>query len=74
MNILQNLHFTDKQTAEKSDKVYKMCIVINDLNKAFQDAVSEVESYSIDEHMAKFKCRLSLKQYMVNKAIKWVFK
>ena len=44
MNILQNLHFTDKQTAEKSDKAYKMCIMINDLNKAFQDAMSEVES------------------------------
>ena len=24
MNILQNLHFTDNQTADKSDKVYKM--------------------------------------------------
>ena len=43
-NILQNLHFTDKETAEKSDKAYKMCIVINDLNKAFQDVMSEVES------------------------------
>ena len=44
INILQNLHFTDKQTAENSDKAYKMCIVINDLSKAFQDAMSEVES------------------------------
>ena len=24
MNILQNLHFTDNQTADKSDKAYKM--------------------------------------------------
>ena len=44
MNILQNLHFTDNQTAEKSDKAYKKCIVKNDLNKAFQDAKSEAES------------------------------
>ena len=44
MNILQNLHFNDKETAEKSDKTFKMCIVINDLNKAFQDAMSEVET------------------------------
>ena len=44
MNILQNLHFTDNQTAEKSDKAYKICIVKNDLNKAFQDAKSEAES------------------------------
>ena len=44
VNILQNLHFTDNQTAEKSDKAYKICIVIKDLNKAFQDAMSEAES------------------------------
>ena len=44
INILQNIHFTEKQTAEKSDRAHKMCTVINDLNKAFQDAMSEVES------------------------------
>ena len=50
MNILQHLHATDKKTAAKSDKAYKMLIVINHLNKAFQDALSDVERQSIDEH------------------------
>ena len=39
MNILQNLHFTDNQTADKSDKAYKMRIVINHLNKAFRNRI-----------------------------------
>ena len=74
MNILQNLHFTDNQTADKSDKAYKMRIFINHLNKAFQDAMSDVERQSTDEHMTKFKGRMSCKQYMKNKPTKWGFK
>ena len=31
MNILQNLHFTDNQTADKPEKAYKMCIIMNHL-------------------------------------------
>ena len=62
INILQNLHFTDNQTADKSDKAYKMCIFIYHLNKAFQDAMSSAESQSIDEHITKFKSRTSCKQ------------
>ena len=74
MNILQNLHFTDNQTADKSDKAYKMRIVINHLNKAFQDAISDAERQSVDEYMTKFKGRMSCKQYMKNNPIKWGFK
>ena len=74
MNILQNLHFTDNQTADKSDKAYKMRIVINHLNKAFQDAISDAERQSVDEYMTKFKGGMSCKQYMKNNPIKWGFK
>ena len=74
MNILQNLHFTDNQTADKSDKAYKMRIVINHLSKAFQDARSDAERQSIDKYMTKFKSGMSCKQYMKNKSIKWGFK
>ena len=74
MNILQNLHFTDNQTADKSDKAYKMRIVINHLNKAFQDAISDAERQSVDEYMTKFKGGMSCKQYMKNNPIKWSFK
>ena len=74
MNILQNLRFTDTQTPDKSDQAYKMCIAIIHLNKAFQDAMSNAERQSIDEHMSKCKDRMSCKQYMKNKPEKWGFK
>ena len=74
MKIFQNLHFTDNQTAEKSGKAYKMRIAINQWNKAFQDVMLCVERQSIDEHMTKFKGRMSCKQYMKTKLIKWGLK
>ena len=55
MNILQNLHFTDNQTVDKSGKTYSIRIVINHLNKAFQNAMSDAKRQSIDEDMTKFK-------------------
>ena len=51
-----------------------MRIVINHIYKAFQDAMSDAERQSIDEHKTKFKGRMSCKQYMKNKSIKWGFK
>ena len=36
MKILQNLHFTDKQTADKSDKTYKVDNDISHLKKHFK--------------------------------------
>ena len=74
VNILQNLHFNDNETADISDKAYKMRNAINHLNEAFQNAMSDVKRQSIDEHMTKFKGRMSCKQYMKNKSIKWGFK
>ena len=74
MSIIQNLHVTDNQKADKSDKAYKMRIVINNLNKASHNAMSDAERQSIDEHMTKFIGRISCKQYMKNKPIKWGLK
>ena len=75
INILLILHFTDNQTADKSGKAYKIRIAINHINKAFQDAMSDVERQSIDELMTKFNGRLSCKQYIKpSKSIKWGFK
>ena len=48
MNVLQNLHFTDNQTDNEFVKAYKVHIDTNYLNKAFQDAMTEVERQSID--------------------------
>ena len=74
VNILQNLHFNENETADISDKAYKMRNAINHLNEAFQNAMSDVKRQSIDEHMTKFKGLMSCKQYMKNKSIKWGFK
>lgn len=73
-SILQNLHFADNESADKSDKGYKMRTVITHLNEAFREAVSDASKQSIDEHMTKFKGKMSCKQYMKNKPIKWGFK
>ena len=70
INILQNLYFTNKQAVDKSDTAYKMRIVINHLNKASQDTVSDAETQLIDEHMTKFKGRMSCEHCMKKKPIK----
>ena len=60
-NIPKNLHFTDNQTADKSDKTYKVRIVINHLNKAFQDAMSDAKSNQLINTWltSKVKCPVS---------------
>ena len=62
MKILQNIHFTDNQTADKSDKAFKIRVVIRLLNKAFQAAMSNAKRQSENEHVTKFKGRMSCKQ------------
>ena len=74
INILQNLHFSDNQTADKSDKPYNVFTVINHLNKEFQDVMSDVERQLLDEDIAQFNGQMSCKQHMKNKHIKWDFK
>ena len=55
VNILQNLHFNDNETADKSDQACKMRNIINHLNKAFRNAISDAKRQSIDESITKFK-------------------
>ena len=43
MKILQNIHFADNETADKTDKAYKVRVVIKYLNRAFQAAMSDAE-------------------------------
>ena len=54
-SILRNLHFADNNSADKTDRGYKMKPIIDHLNEAFQSALSNLENQSIDEHMAKFQ-------------------
>ena len=50
--------------------------VIEHLNKVFveTESLSNSPFQSVEEHMCKFKGRLSMKQYIKNKPIKWGLK
>ena len=74
MNIFQNLHFTDNQTAAKSEKAYEMHIVINHLNKVFQDAMSVAERQSINEYMTTLECLIEGGAGMWEEGVRKFFK
>ena len=73
-SILQNLHFSNNGNDDKTDKSYEICHVIEHPNKVFAESLPNSPSQSVDEHMCKFKGRLSIKQYINNNPIKWGFK
>ena len=73
-SILQNLHFSNNGNDDKTDKSHKIRPVIEHLNKVFAEILSNSPFQSVNKHMCKFKGRLSMKQYIKNKPIKWVFK
>ena len=73
-SILQNLHYFNNDNDDKTDKPYKIRPVIKHLNNVFVESLSNSLFQSFDKHMCKFKDRLSMKQYIKNKLIKWGFK
>ena len=73
-SILQNLHFSNDDNDDKTDKSYKIRPVIEHLNKVFAESLSNSPFQSVDKHMCKFKDRWIMKQYIKNKPIKWDFK
>ena len=73
-SILQNLHFSNNDNDDKTNKSNKIHPVIKHLNKLFAESLSNSPFQSFDEHMCKFKGRSSMKQYIKNKPIKWGFK
>ena len=74
-SILQNLHFSNNDNDDKTDKLYKIRPVIKHLlNKVFDESLSNSPFQIVDEHMCKFKGKSSMKQYIKNKQIRWDFK
>ena len=73
-SILQNLHFSNDDNEDKTDKSYKIRPAIEHLKKVFAESLSSSPFQSVDKHMYKFKGRWSMKQYIKNKPIKWDFK
>ena len=66
-SILENLHFPTNDNDDKTDKSYKICPVIEHLNKVLPESLSISPFQSVDEHMGKVKGRSSIKQYIKNK-------
>ena len=69
--VLRNLHFVNNDDrTEDSPKDFKIRPIIDHLNSAFKEAMSDADEQSIDEHMIKFKGKSSMKQYIKSKPIK----
>ena len=66
-SILQNLHFSNNDNDDKTDKLYK-------IRPVFDESLSNSPFQIVDEHMCKFKGKSSMKQYIKNKQIRWDFK
>ena len=73
-SILQNLHFSNKNDDNKTDKSRKICPATKHLNKVFAESLSNSPFQSVDENMCKFKGRSRMRQYIKNKPIKWGLK
>ena len=68
--ILQNLHFSNNNNDNKTDKLNKIRPVIEHLNKVLAESLMNSPFQKVDENMCKFKGRLGMKQYLKNKPIK----
>ena len=65
-SILQNLHYSNNDSDDKTDKSSKIWPVIKQLNKVFAESLSNSTFESVDEQMFKFIDRSSMKQYIKN--------
>ncbi|KAI0218647.1 PiggyBac transposable element-derived protein 5 [Lamellibrachia satsuma] len=76
LQILRYIHFVDNEdpSIDKTNKMWKVQNVLDYLNKRFRAAYHPRRELSIDETMLKFKGRLSIKQYIKIKPVKWGIK
>ena len=75
--IWRYLHLYDSELLPQlgqPDKLLKLRWLIEYLNKAFSQMYTTYGSVTIDESMVKFKGRLSFRQYLPSKPIKWGMK
>ena len=76
LQILRYLHFVDNEdvSVDKTNKMWKVQNVLDYHNKRFRAEYCPRRELSIGETMLKFKGRLSIKQYIKIKPIKWGIK
>lgn len=68
--ISQNHEFYNNDKDEKSDKLYKICYVIQHLNIYFARSLGNSPFQSVDGYLCKFKGRSSMRQDIKNKPTK----
>ncbi|KAG5864425.1 hypothetical protein JTB14_019600 [Gonioctena quinquepunctata] len=61
------LHFSDNETVNRDDKLYKIRPVVDVIRQSFKTNFVPFENLCIDESLLLFKGRLGLKQYIPNK-------
>ena len=71
--ILQNLHFSNNDNDDKTDKSYKIRPAIKHRTKCLLK-FCQMLFQSVDEHIFKFKDRFRMKQCINNKPIMWGFR
>ena len=72
--ILQNLRFADSRKDQKTEKAFKMRLVIDHLNLNFPRCYRMIVSKALmNKHLVKLKGISGMKQYIKSKPIKWGF-
>ncbi|CAG5051487.1 unnamed protein product [Parnassius apollo] len=72
--ILQYLHFSDNETANKSDRISKIRPIIDMVNNTFQKYYSPKEDICVDESQVPFRGRIVFRQYNKSKRHKYGLK
>lgn len=65
--LLRLIHFCDNSQQIKGDRLYKIQMVITDIQKIFKDAMIPFSNLAIDESLVLWKGRLSFRQYIKSK-------
>ena len=70
------LHIIDERDAavDKTDKIYKVRPMLDNLLVKFRNYYRPTKHLSLDEGMIPCKNRLSIKQYIKDKPVKWGLK
>ena len=74
MQIRRYRHFSDDSNVDQTDKLFKFRYIIDNIRQSFKEHYVPHEHISVDEAMIPFKGRLSFKQYMKDKPVKFGIK
>lgn len=65
--LLRFLHFSDNETCDTSDRLYKIRNIVDKINFNFENLHTPGEVIAVDESMIPFRGRLKFRQYIPSK-------